>query len=61
VCAKTVIDAYAFAEAAVDHYKANEAYIDRIERAVLQSDVDTGGYGDGTLCAYHNDQTDKDD
>jgi len=61
VCGNAVIDAYAFAEAAVDYYKADEVYMERIARAVLQSDVDTGGYGDGALCAYHNEQASKDD
>lgn len=61
ICGNTVVDAYALAEAAVHHYKADEGYIDRIEGAMLRSEVDTDGYGDGTLCAYHSEQAGKDD
>jgi ppGpp synthetase/RelA/SpoT-type nucleotidyltranferase len=61
VCGNTVVDSYALAQAAVDYYQANGDHFQRIETAVLQSDCDTGGYGDGSLCAYHNEQAGRED
>lgn len=53
-CSAKVVDAWAFGEAAIRHYDTDEAVMERIEGAVFRSDVDTGGDGDGSLCAYHD-------
>jgi hypothetical protein len=31
-----------------------------IKKAVRNSSAETGGWGDGTYCAYHNDRLDRD-
>jgi hypothetical protein len=65
VCGTTVIRPYSFAEAAVRHYGISEADADnaheQIETALCASGIETGGWGDGSLCAYHNEQAVKDD
>jgi hypothetical protein len=65
ICGTTIIDLYALAEAIVQHYglsgdEADDAH-KRIETSVLASGIETGGWGDGSLCAYHKDQVAKDD
>jgi putative GTP pyrophosphokinase len=64
ICSATIVDAYAFAEAAVRHYrvprrKADDAF-QRIEQAIYRSGVDTGGWSDSSLCTYHENRADKD-
>jgi hypothetical protein len=65
ICSATVIEPNGFAEAAVQHYgipqKDADAAQMRIENALRTSGAETGGWGDGTLCAYHNEQATKDD
>jgi hypothetical protein len=56
---------YAFAEAVLDHYGVSGDHADdlfpRIETAVQNSAVETGGWGTGSLCAYHYEQAAKDE
>jgi len=64
ICGTTIVDPYAFAEAALKHYDTADEDGDlhnRIETAIRRSSAETGGWGDGTLCAYHNEQMAKDD
>lgn len=62
ICGTGVVDAEAFAETAMKHYDVEDDDIrERIEAAISNSGVDTGGWGDGSLCAYHNEQAAKDD
>ncbi|MEX4009843.1 GTP pyrophosphokinase [Neoaquamicrobium sediminum] len=63
ICGTGVVDAGAFAEAAMKQYDVedDDDIRERIETAVTNSGVDTGGWGDGSLCAYHNEQAGKDD
>lgn len=65
ICSTTVIQPFSFAEAAVQHYgvpEANDTDIhERVEAALRASGAETGGWGDGSLCAYHNEQAAKDD
>lgn len=65
ICSTTIIQPYSFAEAAVQHYETSEADADdvheQIEAALRASGAETGGWGDGLLCAYHNEQAAKDD
>lgn len=65
ICSTTIIQPFSFAEAAVQHYEISEAddadVHERIEAALSASGVETGGWGDGLLCAYHNEQVAKDD
>ena len=65
VCSATVVDSYSFAESAVQHYEVpedkGEELHQRIENALNNSGVDTGGWGDGSLCAYHNEQAARED
>lgn len=64
-CPTTIISTFSFAEAAVQHYEDTEADVDnaheRIETALRASGIETGGWGDGSLCAYHNEQAAKDE
>jgi hypothetical protein len=53
-----------FAEAALQYYDADDGdgeMQNRIETAIRRSSTETGGWGDGPLCAYHNEQASKDD
>ena len=63
VCSTTVIQAFSFAEAAAQHYEVLEEHDadvhERIETALRASGVETGGWGDGSLCAYHTEQAAK--
>ena len=63
ICSTTVIQAFSFAEAAVQHYEIPEEHDadvhERIETALLASGAEIGGWGDGSLCAYHNEQEAK--
>ena len=65
ICNTTIINPFSFAEAAVQHYELPDDSADdtheRIETAVRNSGVENGGWGDGSLCAYHNEQMAKDD
>jgi hypothetical protein len=64
VCGTTIVEPFAFAEAVLRHYGAADEGRDlhqRIETAVLRSSTETGGWGDGSLCAYHNEQASKHD
>lgn len=65
ICSTTIIQPFSFAEAAVQHYQLSESEVDdahdRIESALRACGVETGGWGDGSLCAYHNEQAAKDD
>ena len=65
ICSTTIIQPNSFAEAAVQHYETSEADADdvheQIEAALRASGAETGGWGDGLLCAYHNEQVAKDD
>ncbi len=64
ICGDTIVDSYSFAENAVQHYDVSEAEIDdaheRIEAAIESSGVETGGWGSGSLCSYHNHQAEED-
>ncbi len=60
ICGTPIVDPYAFAEAVIQHYGAADDVHDDIEAATRNSQVETGGWGDGTYCAYHNDRLDKD-
>ena len=64
VCGTTVIQPFSFAESAVQHYEIpgeHDADVhERIEAALRASGEETGGWGDGSLCAYHNEQAAKD-
>ena len=65
VCSTSIVDASDFAEAALSHYRVPDDEADdirnRINAAIRNSAVDSGGWGDGSLCAYHNEQMAKDD
>jgi hypothetical protein len=64
ICGTTIVEPFAFAEAVFRHYGAADEEGDlhqRIERAILRSSAETGGWGDGSLCAYHHEQAAKDD
>jgi hypothetical protein len=65
ICDATIVDAYSFAEAAIEHYAVSDEESadaqEGIERALRLSAVETGGWGDGSLCAYHNEVMAKDD
>jgi hypothetical protein len=62
ICGTTIIRPDAFAEAVVRYYEPSDpADIEqRIETALYQSGVECGGWGDSSLCAYHNEQAGKD-
>lgn len=64
ICTTTIISPFSFAEAAIEHYH-DAGDVDgaqaRIEAALSASGVETGGWGEGSLCAYHHDQSAKDD
>ena len=64
ICGTKIVDPSAFAEAALKHYDTADEDGDlseRIEVAIRRSSPETGGWGDGSLCAYHNEQAAKDD
>ena len=65
ICSTKIVDPSAFAEAVLKHYEISDDEADdireRIEAAIRNSAVETGGWGDGSLCAYHNEQMAKDD
>lgn len=60
ICGTSIVDPGEFADAIIDHYGADEDIRDDIENVVRNSSVETGGWGDGTYCAYHSDRLDKD-
>jgi ppGpp synthetase/RelA/SpoT-type nucleotidyltranferase len=64
-CGATVVDAYSFAEAAIQHYdlsgdEGDQAF-ERIELAINQSGADTGGFDDSSVCSYCEAQMAKHD
>ena len=65
ICSTIVVEAFSFAEAAAQHYNIPEEdsadVHQRIETALDASGVEIGGWGDGSLCGYHNDQMERDD
>ena len=64
ICGTTIVDPYSFAEATLQYYDADDGggeLQSRIETAIRRSSTETGGWGDGSLCAYHNEQASKDD
>ncbi len=65
ICGTTVIQPFSFAESAVLHYEITEEddanVHERIEAALRASGTETGGWGDGSLCAYHNEQVSQED
>lgn len=64
ICGSTIIDPYSFAEAAVQYYETADAdgdAVHRIEVVLRSSGVETGGWGDGSLCAYHDEQASRED
>ncbi len=65
ICQTTIVDPYAFAEAAIVHYSVPEAHQDKvveeIERAIYESGAETGGWQSTTLCAYHSETMHRDD
>ena len=64
VCGTTVIPTFSFAEAVVQYYEIVEDdadFIEQIEDAVGRSGLESGGWGDGSLCAYHNEQQARND
>ena len=64
ICSTNVIQPFSFAESAVQHYAIpgeHDADVhERIEAALRSSGAETGGWGDGSLCAHHNEQATKD-
>lgn len=62
VCGTTIVRPEAFAEAVVQHYEPPkpDEIRERIENALHQSSVERGGWGDSSLCSYHDDRADKD-
>ena len=64
ICSTTIIQPFSFAESAVQHYEIpaeRDADVhERIEAALYASGAETGGWGDGSLCAYHHEQAAKD-
>jgi hypothetical protein len=65
VCSTSIVDTSNFAEAVLSHYQVPDDEADdirnRIKAAIRNSAVDSGGWGHGSLCAYHNEQMAKDD
>jgi putative GTP pyrophosphokinase len=65
ICSTKIVDPSAFAEAMLRHYDISDGEADdireRIEARIRNSAVETGGWGNGSLCAYHNEQMAKDD
>ncbi len=64
ICSTTVIRLWEFAEAIVQYYGLSDDdgdVIERIVAAIEPSGLETGGWGDGSLCAYHNEQQAKND
>ncbi len=65
ICSTRIVDPSAFAETVLKYYEISDDESDdireRIEAALRNSAVETGGWGDGALCAYHNEQMAKDD
>jgi hypothetical protein len=64
ICGTKIVDPLAFPDAAFKHYDTADDDGDlseRIEVAIRRSSNETGGWGDGSLCAYHNEQAAKDD
>ena len=64
VCGTTVIPSFSFAEAVVQYYEVAEndaAFIEQIEDAVGRSGLESGGWGNGSLCAYHYEQQARND
>ena len=64
ICSTTVIQLWAFAEAIVQYFELSDEdgdVMERIVAAIEPSGLETGGWGDGSLCAYHNAQGTKDD
>jgi hypothetical protein len=63
ICGTTIVDPYSFAETALQHCGADDGggeLQNRIETAIRQSSTETGGWGDGSLCAYHSELASKD-
>jgi len=60
ICGTAIVDPYEFAHAVVQHYGATDDVENDIVAALHKSSVETGGWGDGTYCAYHSDRLDKD-
>jgi ppGpp synthetase/RelA/SpoT-type nucleotidyltranferase len=64
ICGTTIVEPFAMAEALLRHYDAADedgGLHQRIETAILRSSTETGGWGDGSLCAYHYERAAKDD
>lgn len=63
VCGTQIIDPFAFAESVVQHYDLPDSEADiaqRIDTAVRQCGVETGGWNNSSLCAYHDAAASKD-
>jgi putative GTP pyrophosphokinase len=64
VCSTTIVEPLVFADAALRHYGVADqdgTFHQRIETAIGRSSTETGGWGDGSLCAYHNERAAKED
>ena len=64
VCGTTVTPSFSFAEAVVQYYEIDEDdadFMEQIEDAVGRSGLESGGWGDGSLCAYHHEQQARND
>ena len=65
ICGTTIIETSSFAEAAMQHYEVSDVddadISERIETAIQSSGVETGGWGDGSLCAYHDEKVTRAD
>ena len=62
ICSTTVVQLWAFAEAIVHRYGLSDDdgdVIERIVAAIEPTGLETGGWGNGSLCAYHNEQQAK--
>ena len=63
VCGSQIIDPFTFAESVVQHYELSDSEADiaaRIDTAVRQCGVETGGWNNSSLCAYHDAAASKD-
>ena len=65
ICNTMIVDPYAFTEAVIQHYHVSELNEDKVlsevEKAVLNSGVEIGGWDDNSLCAYHHEAMRRDD
>ncbi len=63
ICGTTIVRPDVFAEAVLRHYEPSntDEIRGRIEVALYRSSVECGGWGNSSLCSYHDEQASKDD